>query len=244
MLIFVGFKKERVMKTIGIVGGMSWESSAEYYRQINEAVKATLGPTHSAELVMYSMDFYPIAQLELEERWTELAALLIDAIGRLEKAGAEFVILASNTVHKVAEAVQRSINIPLLHIADATAEEIRKAGITNVGLLGTRFVMEQDFYRDRFRCHAIDVQIPEKHEREFVHKVIYDELCLGKVIPESRTRLQSIIFQLQNAGAQAVVLACTELPLLIGSDDTPVRLFDTMALHVQKAVEFATAAAD
>ena len=227
------------MKTIGIIGGMSWESSAEYYRLINETVKVRLGPAHSAELVMYSLDFHPVAQLELEERWSELATTLIGAMTRLEKAGAEFVMMASNTAHKVAEVVQRSIHIPLLHIADVTAEEIGKAGISTVGLLGTRFVMEQDFYKDNFRAQGINVLVPDRAQRDYIHNVIYNELCAGKLIPESREILRSIILDLQRAGSQGVVLACTELPLLIHVEDTPVRLFDTMALHVNKAVTLA-----
>jgi aspartate racemase len=227
------------MKTIGILGGMSWESSAEYYRLINETVKHRLGPTHSAEIVMYSVDFCPVAQLELEERWEELATVLIAAIMRLEKAGAEFVIMASNTVHKVAEVVQPSIHVPLLHIADATAEEIRKAGISTVGLLGTRFVMEQDFYRDHFRAQGINVLVPDQPQRDYVHNVIYNELCAGKLISESRENLRTIILDLQRAGAEGVVLACTELPLLIHVEDTPVKLFDTLALHVNEAVALA-----
>jgi aspartate racemase len=224
------------MKTIGIIGGMSWESSAEYYRLINENIKSKLGPTHSAELVMYSMDFHRAAQLEQEERWSELATLLIDAITRLEKAGADFVMMASNTAHKVAEVVQRSTNLPLLHIADVAAEEIVKTGISTVGLLGTRFVMEQDFYKERFRAQGIDVVIPDVAGRAYVHNVIFNELCVGKLIPNSKEKVKRIILNLQHAGAQAVILACTELPLLIRVEDTPVRLFDTMALHVNKAV--------
>ena len=227
------------MKTIGIVGGMSWESSAEYYRLINEKVKIALGPAHSAELVMYSLDFHPVAQLELEERWAELATILITAITRLEKAGAEFVIMASNTVHKIAEAVQPSIHIPLLHIADPTAEEICRTGISTVGLLGTRFVMEQDFYKDHFRAQGINVLVPDQAQRDYVHSVIYNELCAGKLIPESREKLRTIILDLQRAGAECVILACTELPLLIHVEDTSVKLFDTMALHVDKAVTLA-----
>jgi aspartate racemase len=227
------------MKTIGIIGGMSWESSAEYYRLINENIKVRLGPVHSAELVMYSLDFHPVAQLELEERWAELATILITAITRLEKAGAEFVIMASNTAHKVAEVVRPSIHIPLLHIADVTAEEIGLAGISTVGLLGTRFVMEQDFYKERFRARGIDVVIPDLAGRNYVHDVIYSELCAGKLIPESKENMRTIILDLQRAGAEGVVLACTELPLLIHVEDTPVRLFDTMALHVNKAIALA-----
>jgi aspartate racemase len=227
------------MRTIGIVGGMSWESSAEYYRQINESIKSKLGPTHSAELVMYSMDFHRAAQLEQEERWPEVARLLIGAITRLEKAGADFVMIASNTAHRVAEIIQRSIHIPLLHIADVTAGEIVKAGISTVGLLGTRFVMEQEFYKERFRAQGIDVVIPDRPARDYVHNVIFNELCVGQVIPESKKKMRTVILDLQLAGANAVVLACTELPLLVRVEDTPVRLFDTMALHVTKAVTMA-----
>jgi len=227
------------MKTIGIIGGISWESSAEYYRLINENIKSKLGPTHSAELVMYSLDFHHAAQLELEERWAELATLLIQAISRLEKAGADFVMMASNTAHKVAEVVQLSINLRLLHIADVAAEEIVNAGISTVGLLGTRFVMEQDFYKERFRALGIDVLVPDLAARAYVHNVIFDELCMGKMIPESKETMQKIILDLQQASAEAVILACTELPLLIHIEDTPVRLFDTMALHVNKAFTLA-----
>jgi aspartate racemase len=160
------------MKTIGIIGGMSWESSAEYYRLINQQVKARSGPTHSAELVMYSLDFHAVAQLELEDRWSELAVVLVDAAKRLERAGAEFILLASNTAHKVADDEQASIGIPLLHIADAAAEAIATARISTVGLLGTRFVMQQDFYRDRLRNRSIDVVIPGEAERNCVHDII------------------------------------------------------------------------
>ncbi len=227
------------MKTIGIIGGVSAESSTEYYRLINQEVKLRLGADHSAELVVVSLDFHPIAQLQLQQRWRELADVLISAIARLEKAGAEFVLLASNTLHSVFDLVQPSIGIPLLHIADAAAEEINRSGIAAVGLLGTRAVMEQDFYKDNFRAHGIISLVPHEEERQFVHNLIYDELCLGKLFPESRERLRTIILGLRHAGAAAVVLACTELPLLIGSDDTPVKLFDTMTLHVRKAVTFA-----
>lgn len=227
------------MKTTGIIGGMSWESSAEYYRRINESIKDRLGPTHSAQLVMYSMDFHAVARLELEERWAELAAILIDATTRLEKAGADFVIMASNTAHKVADVVQRSIHVPLLHIADVAAEEIRQSRISTVGLLGTRFVMEQDFYKERLRARGIEVVVPDPGQRYYVHNVIYNELCAGKLISESREELRTIILDLQRAGAEGVVLACTELPLLVHAEHTPVRLFDTMALHVNRTVGLA-----
>jgi aspartate racemase len=227
------------MKTIGLIGGMSWESSAEYYRLINEQIKARLGSTHSAELVMYSMDFHQIARLELEERWADLATLLILAVERLEKAGAAFVLMASNTVHRVADEVQRSIKIPLLDITMATAEEIDTAGLHSVGLLGTRFVMEQDFYKEKLRARGIDVLVPDRAARDYVHNVIYNELCLGKIDHESKENMMAIILALQRAGAEGVVLACTELPLLIQVEDSPVRLFDTMALHVSSAVRLA-----
>jgi aspartate racemase len=229
-------EEEKPMKMIGIIGGMSWESSADYYRLINENVKSRLGPTHSAELLMYSVDFHVVANLELQERWGELATLLIDAARRLESAGARFVILASNTAHKVAEIVERSINIPLMHIADVAAEEVKRAGISAVGLLGTRFVMEQDFYKDKFRARGINVVVPERAARDYVHNVIFHELCVGKMIPESKEQVRRIILDLGQAG---VVLACTELPLLLHAEDTPVRLFDSMAFHAEKAVELA-----
>lgn len=227
------------MKITGIVGGGSSESSTEYYRLINQEVRLRLGAAHSAELVMYSLDFQPIAQLQLQQRWRDLADVLISAITRLERAGAEFVILASNTLHVVSDLVQPSIQIPLLHIADAAAEEINRSGISTVGLLGTRAVMEQDFYRENFRAHGITSLVPGEEQRRFVHNLIYEELCLGKLIPESKEQLQTIILGLQRAGAEAVVLACTELPLLISSEDSPVKLFDTMTLHVRKAVNYA-----
>jgi aspartate racemase len=227
------------MKTIGIIGGISWESSAQYYRLINEQVKARLGPAHSAELVMYSLDFHVVAQLELEDRWSELAVVLADAAKRLERAGAEFILLASNTAHKVADLVQAAIEIPLLHIADAAAEAISAAGICAVGLLGTQFVMQPDFYRERLRNRGIHVLIPNEAERSRVHDIIYNELCAGKLVPASRERIQRIILDLQRAKAEAVVLACTELPLLIRPEDTPVKLFDTLAIHVEKAVTLA-----
>jgi aspartate racemase len=227
------------MKITGIVGGVSSESSTEYYRLINQEVRLRLGAAHSAELVMYSLDFQPIAQLQLQQRWRDLADVLISAITRLERAGAEFVILASNTLHVVSDLVQPSIQIPLLHIADAAAEEINRSGISTVGLLGTRAVMEQDFYRENFRAHGITSLVPGEEQRRFVHNLIYEELCLGKLIPESKEQLQTIILGLQRAGAEAVVLACTELPLLISSEDSPVKLFDTMTLHVRKAVNYA-----
>jgi len=227
------------MKVIGLIGGVSWESSAEYYRLINQEIKARLGPEHSAELVMYSLDFQPVAQLEHEEKWDELTTLLVDVAKRLEKAGADFVMVASNTLHKVAVDLQQRIDVPLLHIADAAAEEIKRADISLVGLLGTRFVMEQDFYRERLSGHGISVQIPDQASRDYVHKVIYNELSQGQVLETSRQKILGIITELAAAGPSAVMLANTELPLLIGSEDTSVRLFDTMTIHAEKAVSLA-----
>ena len=227
------------MKVIGLIGGVSWQSSVEYYRLINQEVMQKLGAAHSAELIMYSLDFCPVAELEQQERWDDLAAVLVDAIKRLELAGAEFVLIASNTLHKVADQLEQFISIPLLHIADILAEEIGKTRISTVGLLGTRFVMEQDFYRDRLSAHGLKVLTPSSEARNSVHAIIYDELCLGKVLPESRERILKLIAELQMAGAEAIILANTELPLLIHADDSPVRLFDTMAIHAASAVAFA-----
>lgn len=229
------------MKVIGLIGGVSWESTAEYYRLINQEIKARLGPEHSAEMVMYSLDFQPVAQLEHDENWDELTTLLADAANRLERAGADFVMVASNTLHKVAVELPQRIKVPLLHIADAAAEEIKRAEISLVGLLGTHFVMEQDFYRKRLSGHGISVQIPDQAARDYVHNVIYNELSLGQVLETSKQKILKIIADLEAAGASAVVLANTELPLLIGPEDTSVRLFDTMAIHAKKAVAWALA---
>jgi len=229
------------MKVIGLIGGVSWESSAEYYRLINEEVKARLGIEHSAKLVMYSLDFQPVALLEHEERWDELTELLADAANRLERAGADFVMVASNTLHKVADELQQRINVPLLHIADATAGEIKRANISLVGLLGTRFVMEQDFYRERLSTHGLKVVIPDQGARDYVHNVIYNELCLGRVLETSKQKILGIITELAGAEVSAVMLANTELSLLVRSEDTSVRLFDTMAIHAKRAVSLALA---
>ncbi|MDM9383042.1 aspartate/glutamate racemase family protein [Chlorogloeopsis sp. ULAP01] len=227
------------MKTIGLVGGVSWESSAEYYRLINQEVKAKLGVEHSAELLMYSLNFHPIIQLEHEERWDDIADLLINVVQKIEQAGADFFLIASNTLHKVASAVQNNVGIPLVHIADATAEKIVESGVSSVGLLGTRFVMEQDFYKERFASYGISVVVPSPESMNYIHHVIYKELCLGKIRETSRQKLLSIIDNLQEAGATAIVLGNTELPLLIRPQDTIAKLFDTMLLHVQKAVAMA-----
>jgi aspartate racemase len=227
------------MKVIGLIGGVSWQSSAEYYRLINQEVMQRRGAAHSAELIMYSLDFRTVAELEQQERWDDLAAVLTDAIKRLERAGADFVIIASNTLHKVADQLEQFISIPLLHIADTLAEDIGKTPISTVGLLGTRFVMEQDFYRDKLTAHGLKVLTPSSEARNSVHAIIYDELCVGKVLDSSRERILKIIAELQTAGAEAIILANTELPSLIQPDSSPIRLFDTMAIHAIRAVEVA-----
>ncbi len=229
------------MKTIGLIGGVSWESSAEYYRLINCGVKSRLGALHSAELVMYSLDFESIAQLEHDEQWDQLAKVLITAARKLEVAGASFVLIASNTLHKVAPQVQAQLNIPVVHIADAVAEAITRADVSSVALLGTRFVMEQDFYRERLAADGLRIVVPPEEARDFIHSVIYKELALGEIRETSRRRVLEIIEALARTGAGGIVLANTELPLLIRPKDTGVMIFDSMAIHVNKAVSLSLA---
>jgi aspartate racemase len=229
------------VKVIGLIGGVSWESSAEYYRLINQETKTRLGPEHSAEIMMYSMDFQPVAQLEHEGKWDHLMELLVGGIRRLENAGADFVLVASNTLHKVADEVQLRISVPLLHITEATADEIRNAGVSTVGLLGTRFVMEEDFYKEKLSAQGINVLIPDRASMDCVHAIIYNELCIGDILEASKEQVLKIITELEKAGAEAVVLANTELPLLVGASDTQVKLFDTMAIHTRLAVSLALA---
>jgi aspartate racemase len=230
------------MKAIGLIGGVSWESSAEYYRLINRAVKSRLGALHSAELVMYSLDFEPIARLEHDEQWDQLAALLIAAARKLEVAGASFVLIASNTLHKVAQQVQAQLGIPLVHIADAVAEAVTRAGVSSVGLLGTRFVMEQDFYRERLAAYDLKIVVPPKGARDFIHDVIYNELALGDIRETSRRGVLEVIEELAKVGTGGIVLANTELPLLIPAECTCATVFDSMAIHVSKAVSLALTA--
>lgn len=227
------------MKTIGLIGGMSWESTVPYYRQINEAVKARLGGLHSARLVLYSVDFQEIELMQRSGDWGAAGQLLAGAAQALERAGADFLVLCTNTMHKVAAAIEQSVGIPLLHIADPTALAIRKAGLTQVGLLGTRFTMEQDFYRDRLARHGIGVLIPEADDRALVHRVIYEELCLGVLDDGSRRAYREVMARLVGRGAQAVVLGCTEISLLVRRQDASVPLFDTTAIHVQAAAAHA-----
>ena len=228
------------MKTIGLIGGMSWESTLPYYRLINEAVRQQRGGLHSARLVLYSVDFHEIEVLQREGRWDEAGAMLAQAARALDAAGAELLVLCTNTMHKVASAIEAATPRPLLHIADPTAEAIRDAGLQRVGLLGTRFTMEQDFYRQRLeQRHGIDVLVPDAADREQVHRIIYDELCRGEVREASRVIYRAVIERLVERGAEAVILGCTEISLLVGTADARVPLFDTTTLHAQRAAALA-----
>ena len=225
-------------KTIGLIGGMSWESTVPYYRQINEAVKARLGGLHSARIVLYSVDFHEIEALQRSGDWAAAGRLLGEAACALKAAGADFLVLCTNTMHKVAADIEAAAGLPLFHIADPTAAEIRRAGLSTVGLLGTRFTMEQAFYRDRLvERHGLRVLVPGDEDREVVHRIIYEELCLGVIEPASRAAYRRIIEDLVARGAQAVILGCTEISLLVGPDDAEVPLFDTTALHARAAAE-------
>lgn len=227
------------MKTIGIIGGMSWESSLEYYRLLNEGVKARLGGLHSAKLLMDSLDFHPIEILQHQGDWETLGGILASSAVRLETAGADLILLATNTMHKVAPEIERSVRIPLIHIADAAASAIKALRIEKVGLLGTKFTMEQDFYRERLASHGIETVIPGPDDREIVHHVIYNELCLGKIEDASRNEFLRIIDKLVQAGAGGVVLGCTEIPLLVHQEHVDIPIFDTTKLHVEAALDFA-----
>jgi aspartate racemase len=228
------------MKTIGLIGGMSWESSAEYYRLINALVKERLGGFHSAKCAMISVDFAEIETLQREDRWAESAQLLIAAAQDLERSGADMILLCTNTMHKVADDIQASIRVPFLHIVDATADRITAQGLTIVGLLGTRFTMEEDFYVGRLTQHyGLRVLTPEVDEREMIHRVIYDELCLGEIKAASKAQYLSVIDHLISRGAQGIILGCTEIGLLIQVGDCRVPVFDTTRLHAQAAVELA-----
>ncbi|MCF4124549.1 aspartate/glutamate racemase family protein [Methylobacterium sp. SyP6R] len=229
-------------KVIGLIGGMSWESSAEYYRIINETVRDRLGGLRSARCLMWSFDFGEIEALQHAGRWDEATAALIDAARRLERGGADIVVICTNTMHRMADAVQAAIGLPLLHIADPTAERIRAAGLSRVGLLGTAFTMEQDFYKGRLAArHSLDVLVPEAEDRAEVHRVIYEELVRGRALPASREAYRAVIARLVARGAQAVILGCTEIMLLVRPEDSPVPLFDTTAIHAEAAVDWALA---
>ena len=228
------------MKTIGLIGGMSWESSIEYYRIINEMTKARLGGLHSAKSIMVSVDFAEIEALQHQGRWAEAGALLVESAKSLEAGGADFIVLCTNTMHKVADEMQAGVDIPLLHIADATAEWVRAAGIQNIGLLGTRFTMEEDFYKGRLsRKYSLDVRVPDQDEREIVHRVIYDELVLGHIEARSKEQYLRIIEHIIQDGAEGIILGCTEIGMLVHQEDTKVPLFDTTRIHAEAAVEYA-----
>ncbi|EPG0610391.1 aspartate/glutamate racemase family protein [Vibrio fluvialis] len=228
------------MKTIGMIGGMSWESTLSYYKAINEGVKAALGGLNSAQICLYSVNFEPIEKLQHEGKWDETAQLLALAAKSVEAGGADFLLICTNTMHKVAPEIEAQISIPILHIADATAKQLQQDGIERVGLLGTRFTMEQEFYKGRLQQQfGIDVLIPDAEQRQQVHRVIYEELCLGTIRPESRAQYVEIVEDLHRRGAQAVILGCTEIALLIQQHDTDVPLYDTTKIHAEQAVQLA-----
>jgi aspartate racemase len=229
------------MKTIGLLGGMSWQSTMQYYRLANELVAERLGGLHSAQCLLYSVDFAGIERMQQEGRWDDAAATLASAAKSLEAGGADLVLICTNTMHKVYDQIAGAISIPVLHVVDVTAAAIRKAGLTTVGLLGTAFTMEQSFYRDRLAAHGLDVLIPDDAQRAFVHRVIFDELCLGVIRDESRAGYVDVIEQLVQRGAEGVILGCTEIELLLSADDASVPLFPTTRLHIEAAVELALA---
>lgn len=232
------------MKTIGLIGGMSWESTAEYYRILNESVRDRLGGLHSAKIVLVSVDFAEIEAMQVEDRWEDAGAALARAAGQLEAAGADCVLICTNTMHKVADVVDAAVALPLIHLADATANRILAASASRptIGLLGTVFTMEQAFYKDRLASHGIDVSVPEEADRQTVHRVIYDELCLGIVREESRAEYQRIMTSLIDRGAEGIVLGCTEIELLIDPDgESAVPLYPTSRIHAEEAVSWALA---
>ncbi len=229
------------MRTIGMLGGMSWESTAEYYRLANTLVRDRLGGVHSARVVLDSLDFADVEVLQADGRWDEAGELLASRARAVVAAGAELVVLCTNTMHLVIEQVERAVDVPVLHIADATAAAVRAAGLDRVGLLGTAFTMEQDFYRGRMADHGLDVLVPDADDRALVHRVIYEELVRGVVDDSSRAEYRALIERLVERGAQGVVLGCTEIELLVGADDSPVPVFPTTRLHVEAAVDRAFA---
>ncbi len=230
------------MKTIGMIGGMSWESSIEYYRIINETVRAELGGLHSARSIMVSVEFAEIEALQHQNRWDEAADILIAAARSLEGGGADFAIICTNTMHKLYEIIQQNVRIPLLHIADATAESIKAEGIKKIALLGTRFTMEEDFYKGRLTdFYGLEVIIPDHEDMEIVHRIIYDELCAGIIQSDSKQAYANIIRRLVREGAEGIILGCTEIGLLVKQEDSPVPLFDTTEIHAKAAVKYALA---
>ncbi len=225
------------MKTVGIIGGMSWESTAKYYQWLNEGVRARLGGLHSAKIILTSLDFDEIAKLQSAQEWERMGHILASEAVKLERAGADFVVLATNTMHRVAADIEAAINIPFIHLADATAERIKAAGLGHVGLLGTRYTMEQGFYKGRLMQQGLSVVVPEGESREMVHRVIYDELCLGKISPTSKAAYIDVAETLVAAGAEGVILGCTEITLLIDQSDFPFPIFDTTRIHIEKSLD-------
>jgi aspartate racemase len=227
------------MRTLGLLGGMSWESTLTYYRRVNERVRERLGGLHSAKLVLYSVDFAEIERLQHAGDWDAAGRVLADAAQALERAGAEALVLCTNTMHRVLDAVEPAIRMPVIHIADATARRIRAAGISKVGLLATRFTMEQDVYRGRLELNGLEVVVPDADERTEIHRIIYDELCLGMIRDESRETYRAIMANLVARGAEGLILGCTEIGLLVGASDTTVPVFDTTRIHAEAAVDWA-----
>lgn len=227
------------MKTIGLIGGMSWESTVTYYQLLNEAAKQRLGGLHSAKVLLYSVDFFEVEALMSRGEWEKAADLLGGVAERLERAGADFVLICTNTLHKVAPEVQKRISVPLVHIAEAAAEELLAKGISRVGLLGTRYTMTQAFYRDKLEACGLTVIIPEPEDIELVNRVIFDELCLGVVKPDSKAEYLRVINEMQRSGAEAILLGCTELGLIVSQEDVSLPLFDTTVIHANKAAALA-----
>ena len=225
------------MKTIGLIGGMSWESSAKYYQLINQEVKKQLGGLHSAKCILYSVNFEETQRYQAQGEWEKAGQLLGDVAKSLEKAGADFIIICTNTMHKVIEYVEEKISIPILHIADATANEILSSEARTVGLLGTKYTMEQDFYKSRIEENGIKVLVPNSEDREVVNKVIFEELCLGEIVPSSREYYKKVIQRLINDGAEGIILGCTEIGILVKQEDSEVPLFDTTVIHALEAVK-------
>ncbi len=223
------------MKTIGLIGGMSWESTVTYYQVINETVKKELGGLHSAKCILYSVDFDEIEKYQSDGEWNKSAEVLAQAASALERAGADFIVICTNTMHKVAPEISRKITVPLLHIADMTAIELKKANIKKVGLLGTKYTMQQAFYKNVLQANGIEVIVPDDAGIEVVNSIIYDELCIGKISAQSKAAYLRIISELSNKGAQGIILGCTEIGLLVKQSDTTVPLFDTALIHAQNA---------
>ncbi len=223
------------LKTIGLIGGMSWESSMTYYKVINETVKNRLGGLHSAKCIMYSVDFYDIEKCQADGNWEKSGEILGEAAYNLEKAGADFIVICTNTMHKVINQIKERISIPILHIAEMTAEKILEKKMKNIALLGTKYTMEQDFYKSKLIEKGINVIIPDKNDIEIINKVIYDELCLGIINPESKVKYLEIVKTLKQKGAEGIILGCTEIGLLIKNEDTDIPLFDTALIHAEQA---------